>query len=108
MNLQKRSEIRSIALHRAIANKLRNNPKLWNIPLKNIEKWKKLQGRPIPAFLEWENILQNNEKEQILVILESDSEESVKLRSSSPFTGILTERERKQIFESYSIESDKN
>ncbi|OGC02266.1 hypothetical protein A2V82_16605 [candidate division KSB1 bacterium RBG_16_48_16] len=103
MNLQKRSEIRSIALHREIVKKLKNNPKLWDIPQKNIEKWKKQRGRLVPAFIEWENILENNKKEQILFILESDSEEAVRLRSSSPFTGILTESERKRIFESFSI-----
>jgi hypothetical protein len=108
MNLQKRSELRSIALHREIAKKLKNNPKLWDIPQKNIEKWKKQRGRLIPAFMEWENILENNKREQILFILESDSEEAVRLRSSSPFTGILTESERKRIFESFSIKRNRN
>jgi hypothetical protein len=40
-------------------------------------------------------------KERILAILEGDPEESIRLRSSSPFTGILSENERKRIFESY-------
>ena len=102
MNLQQRSDERSIALHREIAKKLRSNPSLWDIPKKNIVKWKKMKGRFTPAFLEWEHILSKNTKEQILSILEGDSEYSIRLRSSSPFTGILSENERKTIFEYYS------
>ncbi|MBL7095334.1 hypothetical protein ISS22_15325 [candidate division KSB1 bacterium] len=101
MNMQRWSEKRSIALHKAIEKKLRSNPDLWDIPKKNITKWKKMKHSVTPAFIEWEYILNKNSKEQILFLLESDSEESKRLRSSSPFTGILNERERKTIFESY-------
>ena len=43
----------------------------------------------------------HHKKDQTLSILEDDSEESTRLRSSSPFTGILSEKERKTIFEQY-------
>jgi hypothetical protein len=36
-------------------------------------------------------------------MLESGSEESVRLRSSSPFTGILKDIERKSIYDAYKI-----
>lgn len=101
MNMQRRSDERSIALHRKIAEKLRKNPVLWDIPRNNILKWKKAKGELTPALIEWEHILNNYTKEQILTILETDSEESVRLRSSSPFTGILSEDERRIIFEYY-------
>jgi len=41
--------------------------------------------------MEWKRILDTNTKEQILLFLESNSEESARLRSSSPFTGILSD-----------------
>lgn len=103
MNKQRRSDERSVALHREIAKKLKNNPALWDIPINNIAKWKKMKGRLSAAFIEWEHILNTKTKEEILSILESDSEESIRLRSSSPFTGILNENERKMIFEIYRI-----
>ena len=103
MNMQRRSDERSIALHREIAKKMRSNPSLWDIPKNNIVKWKKMRGKLTPAFIEWEHILNTYTKEQILSILESDSEESTRLRSSSPFTGILSEKERRMIFEFYSF-----
>jgi len=103
MNMQKRSDERSIALHREIAKKLRADPTLWNIPKHNIIRWKNSMGGLAPAVREWENVLNTRSREQILSVLESDSEESVRLRSSSPFTGILSARERKRIFESYKM-----
>ena len=103
MNMQRRSDERSMELHREIAKKLRTDPTLWDIPKDNIAKWERGRGRLTPALREWDHILNTNTKEQILSILESDSEESIRLRSSSPFTGILSDSERGKIFESYSI-----
>ena len=101
MNKQKRSDERSLALHRMIAEKLRHTPSLWQIPQDNIARWKERSGRLPPSIGEWERILNTKAREEILALLESDSEESIRLRSSSPFTGILSENERVKIFGSY-------
>jgi hypothetical protein len=98
MNLQRRSEERSKALHGEIARKLRETPDLWDIPLENLKRWRRSGAQPPSAQLEWERILRESGRERVLALLESDSEESVRLRSSSPFTGILTEAERNEIF----------
>jgi len=66
-----------MALHREIAKKLRSHPDLWNIPINNIIKWRKLRGGLAPALMEWEHILNTSNKEEILLILENDSEESI-------------------------------
>lgn len=102
MNMQKRSDERSKALHKEIANKLKRNPDLWSVPKKNIAKWKNNRKTLIPSMIEWEYILAKHSKKQILALLESDSEESTRLRSSSPFTGILSDIERRKIFNLYS------
>ncbi len=101
MNMQKRSDERSKALHKEIAKKLRNNPGLWDIPINNIIRWKKNRKSIISPIAEWEYILTKHSKEQILALIVSDSEESIRLRSSSPFTGILTANERMKIFNKY-------
>ena len=103
MNMQRRSDERSIALHKEIARKLRSDPGLWEIPKNNIIRWKTRRGKLEAAFVQWDAILKTYTRERILSILESDSEESARLRSSSPFTGILSEDERKRIFKSYSM-----
>ncbi len=99
MNMQERSEKRSRKLHGEIAKKLRRNPDLWEIPKNNIIRWKKRRKSLTPALVEWERILESLAKKQILSILEGASEDSIRLRSSSPFTGILGDDERKAIFE---------
>lgn len=103
MSMQRRSDERSIALHKEIAAKLRSNPALWDIPRRNLERWKKLQDGLSRPLAEWERLLQQKNKEQILALLESDSEEAIRLRSSSPFTGILNDNERKMVFEAFSM-----
>ncbi len=99
MNMQKRADERSKMLQLLIAKKLRKNPELWEIPMNNIGRWKKAMRNPAASMLEWEKIFRKYGKQKILRILEGDSEESIRLRSSSPFTGILSERERMAIFE---------
>lgn len=99
MSMQQRSDERSKALHREIAKKLRSDPRLWSVPRNNIQRWKMKRKNAAPPYAEWESILDQYSREQILNLLESDSEESVRLRSSSPFTGILTDEERKRIFQ---------
>ena len=103
MNWLIRADKRSRALHREAAKKLRKNPDLWDIPKKNLARWKHTEGGLPTALKEWEHILNTNTKEQILAILESDSEESNRLRSSSPFVGILSQKERNKIFEFYRL-----
>ena len=107
MNMQSRSDERSRMLHKEISKKLKSNPSLWDIPKNNLMKWKKGSGKLAPALIEWDHILNTTTKEQILSILESSSEESVRLRSSSPFAGILTGNERKKIFKYFSIKNGK-
>lgn len=101
MNMQKRSDERSKALHREIAKKLRKNPELWEVPKNNIDRWKKRKKNLMPSLIEWEQILDKHTREQILAILESDSEEATRLRSSGPFAGILSDLEREEIFRLY-------
>ena len=106
MNMQRRSDERSRILHKEISKKLKSNPDLWDIPKNNLIKWKKTRGKLAPALIEWDHILNRQTIEQILSILESSSEEAVRLRSSSPFTGILTENERISIFEYFSTKTE--
>lgn len=103
MNMQRRSEIRSRALHQEIAKKLRLDADLWDVPIKNLENWIKMKPALHPALMEWKDILSHNTMEEILSILESNSEEAIRLRSSSPFSGILSEVERKLIFDSFKL-----
>ena len=101
MNRQQRSDERSRIRHKKIAAKLREHPELWETPVKNIQRWEQQMGKLSPALDEWRHILQTYSSNKILALLESDTEKAKRLRSSSPFTGILTESERQNIFQNF-------
>lgn len=101
MNRQTRSDIRSLMIHREVAHKLTKNPELWIIPEKNLEKWIKT-GCCKKTYSEWKRIFESKSKESILKLISEESELSTRLRSSSPFVGILTSEERNKYF--YNIE----
>jgi hypothetical protein len=97
MNRQVRSDIRSLMMHKLIAEKLKTNPQLWLIPQKNIDKWLEA-GVCEVTYREWKNIFFNSSQDEIIEIITSDTENSKRLRSSSPFTGILSIIERNKFF----------
>ncbi|GFO59092.1 hypothetical protein GMST_14170 [Geomonas silvestris] len=100
MNLQRRSEIRSLEIHKEVVKVLIASPELWAKVRSNIEEC--LQVSPCPAYEEWWEILNTWPKEQIFRLLTTDSEESSRLRSSTPFTGIISQEKRNEIFAKFS------
>ncbi len=92
-----RIEARSLAMHRAIAGKLRKNPRLLDAARENIRRWRR-RGVDVTAFAEWEAILERGVAETVRVLTDS-SENSARLRKSTPFTGVLTPEERRRFFE---------
>ena len=98
MNWQQRADERSAALHQAIAQKLLAQPQLWAIPSQNLSRWRTQMANLPPALQEWEKILDTWSHESILKLLTETSQSAIRLRSSSPFAGELTEPERLQIF----------
>jgi Arc/MetJ-type ribon-helix-helix transcriptional regulator len=92
-----RIEARSMAMHRAISDKVRRNPRLLDAARENIRRWRR-QGVDVAAFAEWEAILDRGLAEA-LHVLTDPSEEGSRLRHSTPFTGVLTPEERRRFFE---------
>ena len=84
--------------HRAIARKIDADPSLLDIPLRNLDRWRALRGEDHPACAEWRGLLAQP-WESVRALLVSDTEESARLRQSSPFTGILSAWERRRIHE---------
>jgi len=92
-------EERSIVLHRVIAQRVSGNPTLLEVARTNLRRWAAQDGGR-PYWTEWENILKSP-LEDILAFMVSPSEKARRLRQSSPFCGILTPRERWNIYESF-------
>ena len=80
-------------MHREIAKRIDADPSLLNKALGNIARWSRQMGRTPPALAEWQGLLRTLPWEQIRPHLVEDDEESRRLRQSSPFVGILTQRD---------------
>lgn len=91
-----RIDRRSLAMHRAVAEKLRKDPRLLEKARSNIRRWRR-QGVDVRAFKEWEAILDKGIDEAVRIMC-GESEESDRLRHSTPFTGILSPKERRVFF----------
>jgi hypothetical protein len=97
-----RLDERSLVLHQLIAAKVLANPALLDKARNNLRRWQQMEGSPTLALAEWEQILSGS-TDQIAQFLTERSERATRLRQSSPFAGVLSEAERKAIYESFSI-----
>jgi hypothetical protein len=95
-----RLDERSLALHRRVAEKILADPTLLGRARENVRRWQAASATPSFALAEWESIL-DRPVEEIAALLTERSERANRLRQSSPFAGILTETERRAIYESY-------
>jgi hypothetical protein len=94
-------DARSLAMHCKITQKILRDPDLLDKARENLERWSAKSADPLPQYLhEWQEIL-NRPWPEIAEIITSMSEDATRLRSSSPFAGILTAEERDQIYEAF-------
>lgn len=91
MDLHRLSEERSIAYHRVIAGRLGERPEILEKARRRVEGWL-AEGAPFYAR-KWAEILAGDVA-SIAAFLVERSELADELRSSSPFAGALTPRER--------------
>ena len=87
---------RSLAMARAVAEKLERDPGLFEIAKENLRRWKKTLVPWPPALGEWERIVEDGLVRAIVNLLD-DSPDGRRLRQSHPFPGVLTPQERNEI-----------
>ena len=97
-----RLDRRSLALHRAIAAKLRADPSLLNIARENLDRWSQQNGRSQPYWDAWRRLI-DGPFEDLLLLLEDDSEHMTGMRQASPFAGVLTPRERWATYDEFLV-----
>ena len=86
----------SLMLHVKVAEKLRSTPnEILQIARQNLDRWLNKEN---PALREWKEILESKTSEEIIKIIIQDTDEGQRLRSSSPFAGVLSESERDKIW----------
>ncbi len=91
MSSHRDTDLRSLALSQAVADKIDNDPSL----LAGVRDW--AEGQEANAYREWQQILKGSWP-QIREVLLEESDEGQRLRQSSPFVGILSPQERWKFF----------
>ncbi len=96
MNKQRLIEKRILAQHRIVAERLMADPeKVLRFASANLQRWSsRSENGNRPLWMdEWMQLL-SQPPEVIAQVLTSGSEEAIRMRSSSPFAGSLSPRER--------------
>ena len=98
------NDAKSLALHTVIAYKISKDPSLLENARENLADMRsRYEPDGVPLYIEeWEQILTLHWR-QIAALLIAVTEEAILLRSSSPFTGILTQEERLRIIEPFRL-----
>jgi hypothetical protein len=99
--------------HLEIAKRLLANPEsVLNRARSNIERWRPVHAGTFSAHAleEWRILLNTKSVPELVAIITEDSDEGQRLRQSTPFTGILSEEEREELWrrceERESVRSD--
>ncbi len=94
-------DARSLAMHCKIVQKISRDPRLLEKAKANLSRWSAKIDGPKPRYLkEWQEIL-DKPWQTIAEKMTSMTEDATRLRSSSPFAGILNEKEREQIYAAF-------
>lgn len=87
-------EARSLAMHRLIVDKIRKDPALFQKVRATLARWRQIVCLSSQPYLEEWECLMNQGMEAALSMALDESQHAADLRRSSPFSGVLTNRER--------------
>lgn len=94
-------DARSLAMHCKIVQKISRDPRLLEKAQANLSRWSPKVDGPKPHYMkEWQEILEKPWP-TIAEMMTSMSADATRLRSSSPFAGILNEKERELIYAAF-------
>ena len=91
-------DARSLDMARIVVARIDEDPILIHIAHDNLARWRRCRGGLSRAHLEWVEILERPWT-GIREVLLAKTDEGQRLRSSSPFTGIVSEDERWDVIE---------
>jgi hypothetical protein len=92
-----RTEQKSLALHRSIAARLRNDPTLLVVAKQRLEWLRTKNPAAKPYYDQWADLL-NGPLNALLATITSPSERACALRQENPFVDLVNQRERAKIF----------
>ena len=100
LKTHRKIDLRSLHLANAIVDKIESDSTIHGQQkaIDNCERW--LTTNPCSAIKEWREIL-NQPWSEVKIVLLDRSEDGNRLRQNNPFCGILTPRERWQIYKKW-------
>lgn len=91
----------ALAYHRAVADRLRSEPSaVLGHARRNLERWTEGDAFGLgeqASLEEWRRILDEADVSWLIEVITGASDEGQRLRSSSPFVGVLSPEERMEI-----------
>jgi len=97
MNCLSRGDTKKLALHRAVAARLRRDPDSRRIAHQRIAILRAKNPHGRPYYDRWEELL-SGPLEHLLDMLTSTDEKSAALRQESPFGDLIDQRERARLY----------
>lgn len=95
-------DARSLALHQLIADKIRRDPSLFLVSSAVIQRWRALVCPATHPYLDqWQQLIDSG-MEACLDFATQNSEHARAMRQSSPFVGILSNKERFEFLKNWS------
>ena len=89
---------RTLERTRRLVAKVDTNPTLIQVAIENLKRWMaRTEGAPNACDIEWATLLAEKPWNELREKLLEESDEGQRLRSSSPFAGVLTEEERRAV-----------
>jgi hypothetical protein len=98
-----REEVRSLWLNRAVAAHLARDPeRVLGRARKNLERFSEIHAGSSaePWLKRWEMVLERG-PEAVMEVLTSTAPDAAELRQNSPFPGVLAQKERRDVLESF-------
>ena len=95
----------SFAFHAAVKRELLSDPeRVLTIAKNNLQRWRKNYNDEPKWMDDWNKIIEKGTS-SVVNVLDGKDEASTLLRSSSPFTGVISQSERMHIIQKY-VESE--
>ncbi len=95
---------RSLALHRLIADRIRQDPVLFDKPRQTLARWRTVVSQNSQPYVQdWLQLIDSG-MDVCLSVATQESERAAALRQTSPFCGVLTHKERFAFFKNWAKE----
>ncbi len=104
MDPHRLAELRSLAYHRGVARRLRDDPSAIELAKRRVRAWRE-RGVAAHYAARWEELLEGP-LEALVRVLVADDEHGRAMRQATPFAGVIGPRDRWRIWDEVRREAE--